>query len=123
MTMTTPSRRRKFLWVALVALFVLAVILIRIFYVPKAVTAKPASPAIPAVTTTVKEEDIPIYLSGIGNVTPVFSVTVNVRIDGQLDKVFFTEGQDVKAGERACADRSAAVSGAARTRAGAEGAR
>lgn len=40
-----------------------------------------------------------MYLSGVGTVTANASVTVKVRIDGQLDKVGFTEGQDVKAGQ------------------------
>jgi multidrug efflux system membrane fusion protein len=53
-----------------------------------------------AVTTApVKQQDVPIYRSGIGTVTAAQSVTVKVRIDGQLDQVNFTEGQDVKAGQ------------------------
>jgi multidrug efflux system membrane fusion protein len=43
-------------------------------------------------------QDVPVYLSGIGNVTPVYSVTVKARVDGQLEKVAFTEGQDIKTG-------------------------
>jgi len=42
---------------------------------------------------------VPIYRSGIGTVTAAQSVTVKARVDGQLDQVGFTEGQDVKAGQ------------------------
>ena len=53
-----------------------------------------------AVTTAlVRQQDMPIYRSGIGTVTPTYSVTVKARVDGQLDKVAFTEGQDVKKGQ------------------------
>ncbi|HEY9023902.1 MAG TPA: efflux RND transporter periplasmic adaptor subunit [Burkholderiaceae bacterium] len=53
-----------------------------------------------AVTTAlVKLQDVPIYRTGIGTVTPTYSVTVKARVDGQLDKVAFTEGQDVKKGQ------------------------
>ncbi len=53
-----------------------------------------------AVTTTlVKTQDMPILRSGIGSVTPTFSVTVKARVDGQLDKVGFTEGEDVRKGQ------------------------
>lgn len=60
---------------------------------------KTASPPVPVITAVVGEEDVPVYLSGIGNVSPVYSVTVKVRVDGQLDKVTFIEGQTVKAGD------------------------
>ncbi|MFL6679238.1 MAG: efflux RND transporter periplasmic adaptor subunit [Burkholderiaceae bacterium] len=53
-----------------------------------------------AVTTAlVKQQDVPVYRTGIGTVTPTYSVTVKARVDGQLDKVAFTEGQDVKKGQ------------------------
>jgi multidrug efflux system membrane fusion protein len=51
------------------------------------------------ITALVKQQDVPIYRSGIGTVTPTYSVTVRTRVDGQLDKVAFTEGQDVKKGQ------------------------
>jgi multidrug efflux system membrane fusion protein len=53
-----------------------------------------------AITSTlVKQQDVPIYRTGIGTVTPTYSVTVKARVDGQLDQVAFTEGQDVKKGQ------------------------
>jgi multidrug efflux system membrane fusion protein len=67
-------------------------------------TAAPAvraaqGPSISVTTTPVEERDIPLYLSGVGTVTANANVTVKVRVDGQLDKVAFKEGQDVKAGD------------------------
>ncbi|WP_442782059.1 efflux RND transporter periplasmic adaptor subunit [Collimonas fungivorans] len=60
---------------------------------------KAAPGAISVSTATVKQQDVPMYLSGVGTVTSNASVTVKARIDGQLDKVGFVEGQDVKAGQ------------------------
>ena len=57
------------------------------------------APPIPVVTATVAKEDVPIFLTGIGTVQPAQSVTVKVRVDGQLEKVAFSEGQDVKQGD------------------------
>ena len=47
----------------------------------------------------VKVQDMPIFRTGIGTVTPTFSVTVHSRVDGQLDSVGFNEGDDVKKGQ------------------------
>jgi len=62
---------------------------------PKAAASAPVQ----ATTAAVKQQDVPIYRAGIGTVTATQSVTVKARIDGQLDQVGFTEGQDVKAGQ------------------------
>ncbi len=43
--------------------------------------------------------NVPVYLNGLGSVTPVASVTVRTRIDGQLLRVHFREGQSVNAGD------------------------
>jgi len=56
-------------------------------------------PSISVTTTQVQQRDFPLYLTGVGTVTANANVTVKVRVDGQLDKIAFKEGQDVKAGD------------------------
>ena len=58
------------------------------------------APAVPVTTTLVKEQDVATYLSGIGTASPLYAVTLKARVDGQLEKVFFTEGQDVGTGTK-----------------------
>jgi multidrug efflux system membrane fusion protein len=54
---------------------------------------------VPVVVEQSALRDIPIVLNGIGTVTALSVVEVKVRVDGQLEKLAFTEGQDVKAGD------------------------
>jgi multidrug efflux system membrane fusion protein len=44
-------------------------------------------------------DDVPVYLEGIGTVQATYTVTVTPRVDGELQKVAFTEGQAVKKGD------------------------
>jgi len=54
---------------------------------------------VPVSVCRVERRDIPITLDGIGTVQAFNSVTVRPRVDGELLKLTFGEGQDVKAGE------------------------
>jgi multidrug efflux system membrane fusion protein len=56
-------------------------------------------PAVPVTADLARKQDVPIYRLGLGSVQAYNTVTVHVRVDGELDKVAFTEGQDVKAGD------------------------
>ena len=57
------------------------------------------SPAIAVDTAAVTHADVPIYLSGLGTVQAFYTVTVTARVDGELQKVAFTEGQTVHKGD------------------------
>lgn len=65
-------------------------------------TPAPAAPApgVPVTAGTVKAEDVPVFLNGIGTVQANNMVTIKSRVDGQIVAVNFTEGQEVKAGDR-----------------------
>ncbi|MGP8245631.1 MAG: MdtA/MuxA family multidrug efflux RND transporter periplasmic adaptor subunit [Bryobacteraceae bacterium] len=54
---------------------------------------------VPVVVTTVARSSIPVYLNGLGNVSAYYTVTVKSRVDGQLMKVDFNEGDLVKEGQ------------------------
>jgi multidrug efflux system membrane fusion protein len=96
----TQSRWRRRLAVAsVVALAALAAIWgWRHFFAAGPAAIPPAAP-IAVTTATVREQDVAVFRSGVGAVIAPQSVTVKVRVDGQLQRVDFVEGQDVKAGQ------------------------
>jgi multidrug efflux system membrane fusion protein len=66
-------------------------------------TARPGSPttapAVSVVTASARASDVAVYLTGLGSVTPINTVTVHTRVDGQLMSVKFQEGQLVHSGD------------------------
>ncbi|MGD1091390.1 MAG: MdtA/MuxA family multidrug efflux RND transporter periplasmic adaptor subunit [Bryobacteraceae bacterium] len=54
---------------------------------------------VPVVVQKVGRSSIPVYLNGLGNVTAFYTVTIKSRVDGQIMKVDFNEGDFVKEGQ------------------------
>ena len=70
--------------------------------VQKAEAAQKAAarrPAIPVSMSAVENTDFPVYLTGLGTVQAFNTVVVRTRVDGQIDKIAFKEGQTVKQGD------------------------
>jgi membrane fusion protein, multidrug efflux system len=59
-----------------------------------------AAPPIPVVATLPQQQEMSVYLTGLGTVQAFNRVTVHVRVDGELQAIDFTEGQDVKQGQQ-----------------------
>jgi multidrug efflux system membrane fusion protein len=84
----------------LLALVVIALIAWRTLLHKSAdAAARKAPPAIAVDTARVTHSNVPIYLSGLGTVQAFYTVTVTARVDGELQKIAFTEGQTVHKGD------------------------
>lgn len=103
MTTSPQSPQRSPLAVFVATALILAAGIGAWSYVEHARAAdQPATKAPPPVAVSlasVQERDLPLYLAGVGTVTANASVVVKTRIDGQLDKVGFKEGEEVKKGQ------------------------
>ena len=101
-----PSHRRE-LWLSLGVLLVLCiggyVVYSRIAAAKAASAAKAAAakgpPPIPVVAAMSHKGDIGVYYSGLGAVTPLATVTVKSRVNGQLMSVRYREGDTVHKGD------------------------
>ena len=56
-------------------------------------------PAVRVTIAPVEKSDFPVYLTGLGTVQGFNTVVVRTRIDGQIDKIAFQEGQLVNQGD------------------------
>jgi membrane fusion protein, multidrug efflux system len=66
---------------------------------PAPVQAAAAPPAVSVVASSVKKDDVPIYLRGVGTVVAYNNVLVRSQITGKLIKISFRQGQTVKKGD------------------------
>src|SRR5262245_52169389 len=108
-----PARRRGRTWLVIIVLaLVAAAALAYYYYWPGRDQARAevsekgkgkgkgkggANRPVPIVAAPVRTADVAVYISGLGTVTPLATVTVRSRVDGQLMRVKFREGQLVKA--------------------------
>ena len=87
---------------ALVGSLALALLLLftwRVIHKPADAASRNAPPAIAVDTAAAKHSDVPIYLQGLGTVQAFYTVTVTARVDGEIQKIGFTEGQTVHKGD------------------------
>src|ERR1700722_1496171 len=100
-----PQKKKSSGWIWLVLLCIAAAA--AYFWYPKlSATAEAQSPskkgdkaggkAVPVGAATSRKGDMPVYLTGLGSVTAFNTVTVRSRVDGEIVKIGFTEGQLVK---------------------------
>ena len=54
---------------------------------------------LPVITAITEAKDFPVYRAGLGTVQAYNTVTVKVRVDGEIRKIAFREGQDVRIGD------------------------
>jgi multidrug efflux system membrane fusion protein len=55
--------------------------------------------AVPVTTAVAEKKDVPLYVRGIGTVQAYNMAVIKTRVDGEIVKVAFQEGQYVKAGD------------------------
>ncbi len=92
----------RWVWVATIAVLVIGgYALVSRLVGEHSATARTAAahPGVPVGAVAAKRGDLNRYLSAIGTVTAFNTVTVKTRVDGQIVKVAFKEGQTVKQGD------------------------
>ena len=97
------SRARIVIILGCVLLIVIGATAVRYTKKP-AQNSKGAAPnaagrGVPVLAEAVATRDVPVYLRGLGSVSAFNTVTVKARVDGQITKINFCEGQEVKQGD------------------------
>jgi multidrug efflux system membrane fusion protein len=101
-----PGKARHRLWSYGMILLALIAIVALVFWLhardAQAAAAKAAAkppPAVPVVAAQARTGNIGVYVTGLGAITPINTVTIRSRVDGQLMRVHFVEGDLVNQGE------------------------
>ena len=97
----TPAKSRWWIWLIVAVVIVGGVVLWqRSGAAPEAKAGGDAASRPVIVTTAVAHQgDIGIYLNALGTVTPVYTVTVTSRVQGEITQVYYHEGQMVRKGD------------------------
>ncbi|MBQ9406248.1 MAG: efflux RND transporter periplasmic adaptor subunit, partial [Desulfovibrio sp.] len=95
-----PAAAKRRRWIVLFLLIVVAVIIGRHFFAAAPSGKRGMPPNVPPVRVApALAQDMPHILSGLGTVQPSSDVLVTSRVDGQLVRLHFREGQRVTAGD------------------------
>ena len=60
----------------------------------------PAKPPVPVTTAVTTQQEVPVQVKAIGQVEALSTVFITAQVEGQLQKVHFSEGQDVEMGQK-----------------------
>ena len=98
--MRVPVSLRRRTAVVLVGVALVAAVVVSTSRQPSAAPARSAAPAaLPVAVATASRTDVPVHLTALGSVVAFNTVTVRPRVDGQLMRVTFREGQFVNRGD------------------------
>lgn len=102
-TLSEPGKRRRSAVVAAGIVLSVASVSAASFWFagtqPTVAAPEAGAPAVPVQVAAPSIAEVPIYLDGLGTVQANYTVNVTARVDGQLESVVFTEGQEVKKGD------------------------
>lgn len=95
----SPRRRGLFRRAARLAALAAALLLVVVLCACARKEQTPApKPPVPVSLAAVERKTVPVQIKAIGNVEPFTTVAVKAQVSGEVLKVHFTEGQDVKKG-------------------------
>jgi membrane fusion protein, multidrug efflux system len=100
-----PPKKRGWIWLIVLCLACVAGYFITVRMglgkgqAPIAGKKSKGGGAVPVLVAPAKKGEMPVYLNGLGTITAFNTVTVRTRVDGQLVKIAFEEGQLVKEGD------------------------
>jgi multidrug efflux system membrane fusion protein len=79
--------------------FILSIVLITFLTACSKKAGSPPKPLLPVTASTVIQKTVPVHIRAIGNVEAYSTVSVKSQIGGELIRVHFKEGEDVRKGD------------------------
>jgi multidrug efflux system membrane fusion protein len=87
------------IWATIAILVVIVIVGRAMLHKPASASAQKPIQLIAVDSAAASRADVPIFLQGLGTVQAFYTVTVTARVDGELQRVAFTEGQTVRKGD------------------------
>jgi len=98
MAVRAKNRRHRFTWFTLLLILCVAAALYWHRTGERRTPSPRTPPPVPVIVSQAEKGDINVYVTGLGTVTPLNTITVTTRVDGQLMTVMYKEGDKVEKG-------------------------